>query len=194
MDVHPTKNCINRYWSIPTFVYCLNLYFDVYLWGKQFMLHPSSSTTDKQVFSSSSCPCLKPDPMPWRTSSIKPAAKLGLHAATQQIWLVVSTPLKNIRQLGWVFPIYGKIKNVPKHQPEIFWNKYFRTLWMGITGITKFGCFIRENPTSHLLFSDTKSLGRWHSPRGTHKATNKRTYLGRVLYWRHSKVGFLRYH
>ena len=25
-------------------------------------------------------------------------------------WLVVSTPLNNISQLGWLFPIYGKIK------------------------------------------------------------------------------------
>jgi len=32
-------------------------------------------------------------------------------------WLVVSTPLKNISQLGWLFPvpIYGQIKNVPNH-------------------------------------------------------------------------------
>ena len=30
---------------------------------------------------------------------------------------VVSTPLKNISQLGLLFPIYGKIKNVPNHQP-----------------------------------------------------------------------------
>jgi hypothetical protein len=29
------------------------------------------------------------------------------------IWLVLSTPLKNISQLGWLFPTYGKIKNVP---------------------------------------------------------------------------------
>ena len=29
-----------------------------------------------------------------------------------------ATPLKNISQLGWLFPIYGKIKNVPNHQPE----------------------------------------------------------------------------
>ena len=28
------------------------------------------------------------------------------------VWLVVWTPLKNISQLGWLFPIYGKIKNV----------------------------------------------------------------------------------
>ena len=36
-----------------------------------------------------------------------------------QNWLVVWTPLKNISQLGWLFPIYGKIKNVPNHQPAI---------------------------------------------------------------------------
>jgi hypothetical protein len=35
------------------------------------------------------------------------------------IWLVVSIPLKNISQLGLLFPIYGKIKNVPNHQPVI---------------------------------------------------------------------------
>ena len=34
-------------------------------------------------------------------------------------WLVVSTPLKNFSQLGWLFPIYAKIKNVPNHQPEL---------------------------------------------------------------------------
>ena len=31
--------------------------------------------------------------------------------------MVVLTPLKNISQLGWLFLIYGKIKNVPNHQP-----------------------------------------------------------------------------
>ena len=33
-------------------------------------------------------------------------------------WLVVSTPLKNISQLGGLFPIYGKTQNVPNHQPD----------------------------------------------------------------------------
>ena len=34
------------------------------------------------------------------------------------IWLVVDLPLwKFMSQLGWFFPIYGKIKNVPDHQP-----------------------------------------------------------------------------
>ena len=32
-----------------------------------------------------------------------------------------ATPLKNISQLGWLFPIYGKINNVPNHQPGITW-------------------------------------------------------------------------
>ena len=35
------------------------------------------------------------------------------------LWLVVSTPLKNISQLGWLFPIFGKIRNVPNHQPVL---------------------------------------------------------------------------
>ena len=35
------------------------------------------------------------------------------------IWLVVSTPLKNISQLGWLFPTYGKLQNVLNHQPDI---------------------------------------------------------------------------
>ena len=31
------------------------------------------------------------------------------------------TPLKNdgVRQLGWLFPIYGKMKNDPNHQPDL---------------------------------------------------------------------------
>ena len=28
----------------------------------------------------------------------------------------IPTPLKNISQLGWLFPICGKIKNIPNHQ------------------------------------------------------------------------------
>ena len=32
----------------------------------------------------------------------------------------IPTPLKNINQLGWLFPIYGtNKKNVPNHQPAI---------------------------------------------------------------------------
>ena len=46
---------------------------------------------------------------------------------SQAIWLVVWTPLKNISQLGWLFPIYGKIKHVPNHQPVHFpWSFLLR--------------------------------------------------------------------
>jgi hypothetical protein len=34
-------------------------------------------------------------------------------------WLVVSTPLKNISQLGLLFPIKGK-KHLPNHQPNSY--------------------------------------------------------------------------
>ena len=59
------------------------------------------------------------------------------HLLSEMI-LQVATPLKNISQLGWLFPIYGKIKNVPNHQPV----KDFSTSWpplymMDIIGIDK---------------------------------------------------------
>ena len=45
------------------------------------------------------------------------------------IWLVASTPLKYISQLGWLFPICGKIENVPnqickKMKPPNATNQY----------------------------------------------------------------------
>ena len=44
--------------------------------------------------------------------------KLSFITYEDLYWLVVSTPLKNISQLGWLFPTYGKIKHVPNHQPD----------------------------------------------------------------------------
>ena len=44
----------------------------------------------------------------------------GGDEATFTFWLVLWTPLKNISQLGWLFPIYGKIKHVPNHQPAFY--------------------------------------------------------------------------
>ena len=63
---------------------------------------------------------------PQRSQHPKQARCKGLEA-TWPAWitksllvstkLAVSTPLKNISQLGLLFPIYGKIKNVPNHPP-----------------------------------------------------------------------------
>ena len=54
-------------------------------------------------------------PISSNESSLPPTT----HHTTVIFWLVVLTPLKNISQLGILFPIYGKIKNVPNHQPVV---------------------------------------------------------------------------
>ena len=48
----------------------------------------------------------------WKTSN---SPKFKSYKKTN--WLVVSTPLKNISQLGWLFLIYAKRTNNPNHQP-----------------------------------------------------------------------------
>jgi hypothetical protein len=45
------------------------------------------------------------------------------------IWRVVSNPLKNISQMGLLFPTYRKIKNVPNHQPA--YNIFFFGIFCG---------------------------------------------------------------
>ena len=59
---------------------------------------------------------------------------------TCHIWLVVSTPLKNISQLGWLFPIYGKIIiiHVPNTQPDMF--VWWRITWGGRIGRSELAC------------------------------------------------------
>ena len=63
--------------------------------------------------------------IPWKntyTDDMKKTCALWLCVYIYiYIWLVVWDPLKNISQLGWLFPIYGKIKNVPNHQPVYIW-------------------------------------------------------------------------
>ena len=44
-----------------------------------------------------------------------------------------ATPLKNMSQLGWLFPVYGKIKHVPNHQPGIL-TSGFSSLPRLVTG------------------------------------------------------------
>ena len=50
-----------------------------------------------------------------------------LRCTPNNCWLVVSTPLNNISQLGLLFPIYGNIKNVPNHQRVMKkWSNHIR--------------------------------------------------------------------
>ena len=53
--------------------------------------------------------------------SLRAASYCAFQTMTDLNWLVVSSPLTNISQLGLLFPIYGKIRNVPNHQPVILW-------------------------------------------------------------------------
>ena len=60
-----------------------------------------------------------------------PMEKVLNHTATNH-WLVADLPLWKIwvRQLGWFFPIYGKIKNVPNHQPDdLCFHPFCMTCW-----------------------------------------------------------------
>ena len=79
----------------------------------------------------------------------------------------IPNPLKNISQLGWLFPIYGKIKNVPNHQPvssclvplvPTFRNKTLGTY------------------TVLCLSEDGASL--WKCSTDSHHCSQKRSFLG----------------
>ena len=54
----------------------------------------------------------------WTTSTV--CQVLGVSSVDVKLSLVggIPTPLKNISRLELLFPIYGKIKNVPNHQPD----------------------------------------------------------------------------
>ena len=56
-------------------------------------------------------------------------------------WLVVWTPLKNISRLGWLFPIYGKIKNGNQTTNQVIiswgiWLSLYRLLDMIVNKLT----------------------------------------------------------
>ena len=94
----------------------------------------------------------------------------------QFIWLVVSTPLKNMSQLGWLFPIYGKIKFMFQSPPtshgyrqnpqwgfEVdhpFWWKYHP-------------CNRRKWPPSLLIRWESPKLPRSPRPEGSGQYPSK---------------------
>ena len=72
-------------------------------------------------------------------------------------WLVVSTPLNNISQLGLLFPIYIYIwKNVPNHQPvydsicDQHISNYDSTIFAGSK--SRFRLLARRSPSGGLTF------------------------------------------
>ena len=80
-------------------------------------------------------------------------------------WLVFSTPLKNISQLGWLFPIYGK--NVPNHQPARFKSVTWPCgLWFLKLAITYPDCICGSISNANRNKKETQS--RKHSFRPSH--------------------------
>ena len=69
-------------------------------------------------------------------------------------WLVVSTPLKNISQLGWLSHIFWKIKNVWNHQPDL------NEVWLPTLHPWPISC--RVVPFGFgISFSEASSLQGW---------------------------------
>ena len=80
---------------------------------------------------------------------------------------MVWTPLKNISHLGWLFPIYGKIKNVPNHQPVLLyldfpWNdggKWLRIWWQKMeVSVSSWGYPQKNHPLIDGIFSMVFSI------------------------------------
>ena len=74
-------------------------------------------------------------------------------------------PSENISQLGWLFPIYGKIKHVPNHQPDIYIYIYIMHIYI-ITYIyihKYIYCRLGYNPTIQLFTNlrDQSSSCSW---------------------------------
>jgi hypothetical protein len=76
------------------------------------------------------------------------------------IWLVVSTPLKNISQLRSLFPIYGKIKHVPVTTNQIIYNSLVESPRFAFLKILNQKRVQELEPGTMLLSSKT-SYKRW---------------------------------
>ena len=80
-------------------------------------------------------------------------------------WLVVWTPLKNISQLGWLFPIYGKIKNGNQTTNQRVINPHFRKPDWSTRSLQNCDHTSLEHPSASwilnlkLIVGDTPMLG-----------------------------------
>ena len=59
--------------------------------------------------------------LPMMVNPLLHPVAIAITLTLQVLYLVGGfNPSENISQLGWLFPIYGKIKHVPNHQPDIY--------------------------------------------------------------------------
>ena len=83
---------------------------------------------------------------------------LGLHSiAMDYTWLLVLTILKTICQLGWLFPIYGKMKHVANHQPVlcvilyVWFNKKWCVAMLPLGAKSHQCCFLKLSTANKQL-------------------------------------------
>ena len=86
---------------------------------------------------------------------------------SEEFWLVVWTPLNNISQLGWLSPIYGKIKNVPNHQPALQW----RFSDIHVASMSKMDVRVQESHHIFNMFSISSPF--WWKPISTSVCAHK---------------------
>ena len=122
---------------------CIYIYSDPFMW----LGYPEVTTNPHSAWG---------PPCSWDVLASPGGARYNLgrwtrHSMAICDWLVVSTPLKNIIRLGWLFPIYGKIKNVPNHQPgDIKTMAILKIPWQRICfTFYKQRCKVRGNTTNH---------------------------------------------
>ena len=98
----------------------------------------------------------------------------GFNLPLWKIWL---------RQLGWFFPIYGKIKHVPNHQPVIVWSSWLNSLNKTDTFFCRpencgVPAFLRHCPNQFQQFSSQSpdwvsehlAIHQWCAPKVVYKS------------------------
>jgi hypothetical protein len=74
-------------------------------------------------------------------------------------WWLTYPSEKYESQLGWLFPIYGTIKNVPNHQPDILLS-FLPKLGHVMNPTMSLGCTAGARPIFLTTFGATKRPGR----------------------------------
>ena len=79
-------------------------------------------------------------------------------------WLVVWIPLKNISQLGLLFPMHGKIKHVPNHQPvDIFLTTTVILVWGVHRSVFSFNRFSGKQRQPQMIENPVRILTSKHT-------------------------------
>ena len=72
-------------------------------------------------------------------------------------WLVVSTPLKNMKSVGIIIPNIWKILNVPNHQSDYLWLMALDYVWL-TRWLVVDGCSNPQNRDTTSWYSQNQTL------------------------------------